>query len=454
MKRAAALALVCCLLTGCGSGQTASTTPDTTNPAPTTPAASTAPAHTHTYGAWTETTYEVCSKDGEALRECTSCGEKETRIIPATNHKIDAYGICKDCMYVQFDADAEIAELGIITDRWYLEGAVANTVWDVKVFDGKVYCGAGDYDINSGETTIIAYDIATRRWKSTGAAADEAIQRFIEIGNTLYAPGLDAMEGWELGNFYVLQQDGTWQKMRTLPNGIHNFDLVEYEGKLFAGLGTDYRYNTTAYSTDGGKTFQYAPMYKDGALFNDEAYEYTRNYEFMVYQGQLYSLMRFIKANGSDCAFFRYEDGKMVYVGDASAYSGGRAYNRNYFSGKFEFNGKYYLTAGHLYALTDFTGSTDGKKISMPGGENVVDALLKDGKIYVLATAPDGDRGHKTVIYQSATGEEGSFTQVQQFSYPVVPCSFDMDEDYFYIGMNVDEDHEYQSGMLIRAKVK
>ena len=447
MKRAAALALVCLLLAGCGSKkQAASTTPNTTSPA-------TQPAHIHTFGEWTETTYDTCAKDGEAVRECSSCGEKETRLIPATNHKLNKQGICENCWYVKQDSAASFAELGIITDYWYLEGTDANIVWDVKIWNGKVYRGAGDYDINSGETVILAYNIATGRWENTGKADDEAIQRFVEIGDTLYAPGLDAMEGWELGNFYVLQQDG-WQKMRTLPNGIHNFDLIEYEGKLFAGLGTDYRYNTTAYSTDGGKTFQYAPMYKDGVLFNDEAYEYTRNYEFMVYKGQLYSLMRFIKSAGSDCAFFRYEDGKMVYVGDASAYTGGRAYNRNYFSGKFEFNGKYFLTAGYLYALTDFTGNTDGKKISMPGGENVVDALLYEGTIYVLATAPDEDKGHKIMVYKSATGEEGSFTEVVSFSYQVTPCAFDFDGTDFYIGMNVDEDHEEQSGMLVRARAK
>ena len=81
-----------------------------------------------------------------------------------------------------------------------------------------------------------------------------------------------------------------------------------------------------------------------------------------------------------------------------------------------------------------------------------MDALLQDGVMYVLATAPAGDQGHKIVIYKSATGEEGSFDEVLSFHYPVLPCAFDMDGTDFYLGMNMDINHDAQSGMLLRAK--
>ncbi|MBE7002587.1 MAG: hypothetical protein E7421_07885 [Ruminococcaceae bacterium] len=451
MKKRCLIGLLLCalLLSACSKQPSADTPPSTTQT--TTP--STQPSCSHTFGQWTVQVpiTDDCKQDGQEARVCTSCGETETRIL-IPDHNYDEYNVCQDCLYVKYDAEAAVAELGPISYQWYVEGDIANTNWDVKVFNGKVYRGAGDYNEDSGITPIYAYDIATGRWQETGFADDEAIQHFREINGTLYAPGLDPRESWEMGNFYILQEDGSWKKMRTLPNGIHNFDLIEFDGKLFAGLGTDYQYNTTAYSTDGGETFQYAPMYKDGKLFEDSAYEYTRNYEFMVYKGQLYSLMRFVKNVGSDYGFFRYEDGKMIYVGDASAYAGGRAYNRGFFSGKFEFNGRYYVTAGDLFAITDFSGETDGKKIAMPGDEGVVDALLQDGVMYVLATAPAGDQGHKIVIYKSATGEEGSFEEVLSFHYPVLPCAFDMDGTDFYLGMNMDNDHDAQSGMLLRAR--
>lgn len=444
-RKIAVLLLAACLLTACGGEKPADATEQPTTQ-------TTAPSHTHTFGDWTEKTYDSCKQDGEATRQCTTCGEIEKKVIPATNHKLNKQNICENCWYVKQDPEAAFAELGIITDQWYLEGEDANTVWDVKVWNGKVYRGAGDYDINSGETTILAYNIGTGRWENTGTADDEAVQRFIDIGGKLYTTGIDPLEDWDLGNYYVLQENGAWEKIRNLPNGIHNFDMTEFDGKLFAGLGADPIYNTTAYSTDGGKTFQFAPLYKDGKLNEAPGYEFSRTYEFMQYNGQLYGLMQFRKTGGSTHEFYRYEDGKMVYVGDASGYIGGRTYSRNYFSGKFEFDGKYYLTAGHLYAISDFSGKTDGKKIPMPGNEGVVDALLKDGVIYVLATAPDADKGHETVIYKSATGEEGSFEKVLSFSYEVTPCAFDMDGTDFYIGMDADEDHEEQSGMLIRAR--
>lgn len=42
--------------------------------------------HVHNFGDWTETKKATCEDDGEEARECSECGEVETRPIPATGH--------------------------------------------------------------------------------------------------------------------------------------------------------------------------------------------------------------------------------------------------------------------------------------------------------------------------------------------------------------------------------
>src|SRR5262249_23739132 len=67
------------------------------------------------------------------------------------------------------------------------------------------------------------------------------------IDDKLYIPGIDARDDWSYGNFYVRSaSDPTWVKYRTIPGGLHVFDLYAFSDplgpavprKLFAGIGT------------------------------------------------------------------------------------------------------------------------------------------------------------------------------------------------------------------------
>jgi hypothetical protein len=69
-----------------------------------------------------------------------------------------------------------------------------------------------------------------------GEVDDEEISSFEVIGGRLYIPGADSREGWELGNLYLRQADGHWQKLRTIPRAIHASALTGYAGRLYVGL--------------------------------------------------------------------------------------------------------------------------------------------------------------------------------------------------------------------------
>lgn len=87
---------------------------------------------------------------------------------------------------------------------------------------------------------------------------------------------------WDLGNFYKHEESTReWNKYRTIPNGVHNYDMDSYNSKLFAALGTEVtnreKIYALQYSDDDGENwstaadnahYRYHNLFKmDGKLF-------------------------------------------------------------------------------------------------------------------------------------------------------------------------------------------
>lgn len=410
--------------------------------------------HKHTFGDWALQEASSCIVAGKEVRRCTVCGFTEKRDLPLSDHKLNATNMCRNCHKVIFDDDAALVELGVVCDAWYGSGTKACNVWDIKCWNGKVYRAAGDYDTNSGATTMLAYDIANRVWDTSYKAKDEAIHGFVEIGGKLVAPGIDARESWDYGNYYVLGDDGKWQQMRKVPKAIHNFDMIECDGKVFAAVGTEAVGKTVAVSEDGGQTFTYALLYKDGKLYDLSKYSHSRTYEFVQLNGTVYALVAFYTKSGSETwGIFRYEDGKMHYAAEGKTLLEGTEFSRKHFGGDFEFNGTCYLTARRLYAIKDFSDPSSWKTISMPNSGKVSDVILHDGAIYVLSSRQDLKTKIYTVkIYKSTTGEPGSFEEFASYEYAGFPMSFDYDGNHFYVGVGINALDKSKNGMVLRIK--
>ena len=231
--------------------------------------------------------------------------------------------------------------------------------------------------------------------------------------------------------------------------------MIEHDGKIFAGLGTETVGDTVAVSEDGGKTFSFAPLYKDGEPMKLSGYKSSRTYEFVKYNGEVYALVRFALGFGGEWAVFRYQDGKLHYLTNGFKLLGSQT-SRKYFGGEFEFGGACYIASGGLTVVTDFADQENWKQIPMPGGETVVDAFLRDGVIYTLAYAQNRNpsnhnvESYRAAIYKSTTGKEGSFEEVLSFDYATTPMSFDWDGEHFYIGTGYGMVSE-KVGMVLRA---
>ena len=407
--------------------------------------------HTHTFGDWTLQAASSCIKAGREERRC-ACGFKESRELPLADHRMNGT-ICKTCHKVVFDDNAALVELGVVVDSKYGTGSVADKVWDIRVWNGKVYRAAGDYD-KSAKTPIAAYDIANRTWDTSFSASDNAIHGFEVIGGKLVAPGVDATESWDYGNYYVLGDDGKWQKIRNLPNGVHCFDMIQCGDKVFAGLGTEKVKNTVAVSEDGGKSFTFVPLYQDGATFDVSTFQMSRTYELVQLEGKVYALIYFKTKTGYNRWYiFGYEDGKMNYLADGTKLTERSSFSRKYFGGEIELNGKCYITTRGLYAIDDFTDPAKWNTISMPNNGKVSDAILWDGAIYVLTSRQDSTtKLYHTVIYKSTTGEKGSFTEVASYDYGGFPMCFDYDGEHFYVGTGLNAIDDSKLGMVLRVK--
>lgn len=157
-----------------------------------------------------------------------------------------------------------VVNLGIPLGNTYTDtnpSAYARSVWGMENYEGKIYIGGGEYNVNAGSTVtdppVYSYDPATGTWTKEYAVNDEQISRFYVVNDTLYIAGMDPGEGAGTNGFYYYKQNGTWKSYTSVPYGTHMFDMLFTDGgkTVFAGLGTAEGVSARiAKSTDGGKT--------------------------------------------------------------------------------------------------------------------------------------------------------------------------------------------------------
>jgi hypothetical protein len=142
-------------------------------------------------------------------------------------------------------------------------------IFDLAVFDGRLYFGYGDANLNLGRIT----PIELRYWAEPDPEAynfdfivdEEQVSRYRIFGDEMLIPGVDATEDDLLGNAYqLIAGGGEWYKSRTLQWGWHVHDIARTDDGVFAvgsgGSGDDYANSTVnAFvwkSTDEAQNFE------------------------------------------------------------------------------------------------------------------------------------------------------------------------------------------------------
>ncbi len=131
-------------------------------------------------------------------------------------------------------------------------GNFMKDIFDLAVFDDRLYIAYGDANLNLGRITPIEIRYFTD-WTSKEYAFDfttdeEQIDRYRHYGEALLIPGVDATEDAFLGNVYALAGTKEWVKSRTLAGAWHVHDVAVMGGTVYAcgsgGTGEDYQHST------------------------------------------------------------------------------------------------------------------------------------------------------------------------------------------------------------------
>lgn len=69
------------------------------------------------------------------------------------------------------------------------------------------------------------------------SVSEQGIRTLRQYRRQLFLPGIDALENWDWGNWYLSSDQGeTWTKYRNLPKAMHVFDVAQWRGKFYMGI--------------------------------------------------------------------------------------------------------------------------------------------------------------------------------------------------------------------------
>ena len=347
---------------------------------------------------------------------------------------------------------AEYTELGIPLKDYYKTGGVERCVWDLEYFDGGLYVGSGDYDKNKGPVVIYHYDFEEQAWKIDSGLPDEQIERFYLMNDKLYAAGCDPQTSWSYGNFYYCE-NGRWQTNNTIPGGIHNFDMIKFDGKLFVGLGV-VDGDTPIKMTEDEQNWTPVYLYKDGKIRETYGAEFIRVYDFFTLNGELFAYFYTHYGENPYYEIYRFEKDKFVYHSDMISSLTVARTGYKLIAQKAEFKGNQYIAAGYFYKSSDMKTA---ELIDVGEKTAVNDIRVIKDCLYLLCnekiTDEEGKETFRVSVMRSKDGE--TFEEMFYFNYPVRALSFTYADEHFYFGMGygIKAQKEYeQNGMVLAVK--
>jgi hypothetical protein len=312
----------------------------------------------------------------------------------------------------------------------------SRNIWDMQLFNGKIYIGQGDMGVNAGPVLIISFDPTTSKFNTEGVVDEEQINAFKILNGKLVIPGYDPREDWTLGNFYVLEQGLLWTKNRTIPNFIHNNDMEYSNGKLFAVGEPNSATPGIVMSEDFGKTWR---IVGDVAALGKVGFS-----SLFVFKDNLYAV-----ANLAAAQFRPLLPSEYVLKFDGTKFApviGGDkllpGLSRNLYQVE------RFIVANNQLMYIAVTGGTQRNPIALfvapelDQARKVVfaeklalpsDILVRGNKTYVLAYVKNAVNLYTNIVYEST--DLITWTETLRFTKDTFARSFEESQGVFYFGL-------------------
>jgi hypothetical protein len=294
--------------------------------------------------------------------------------------------------FENLDPDASPGELILLNDPSNMVYAFSPTglegVWDLEVYDEKLFIAActKPVAINGGE--IIAYDYGSNSYEWEYDVWEQGVIQLRTFNGKLFVPGIDSQGGWDWGNCYIFDGN-SWTMKSTIPHGIHVFDLIFYRGAMYVTTGTDLNNNSGKVykSTDEGETWM--EVYSVAPVGSG----HRRFYMMGIYQDTLYIQSDLKEPEGK--VLFRFDGNNWTTVPFDSLVSS---------VGKLEqYNDKFYFLNGPFFHIYN---GLEWNSVNLPFSGWINDPLtgrrIQKGMGFYKKFIYGG--GEKGLLYRSADG--------------------------------------------------
>ena len=341
--------------------------------------------------------------------------------------------------------------LGIPTEEWYSYNMLARCVWDMTIHDNKLYIGCGDYTNNTGGVPVMYCSLDDLgNWQKEGVILDEQVGRFLMLDDKLTIPGWDPKDTPASGTYYQLE-DGKWQTHSGLPDGLHNFDLVRYDGKLFAGIGVN-RGETPIVVSENGTDFERVPMFRNGVPVDTNDGERIRTYNLWVVNDTLYAdfVYENMVENKRIQEVYRYEDGKFIFcsgLGKKLDLTGIFSVNLSKPWSDAVIDDTLFFTVGRLYKTTDMVMFAE---IPLPNEGWVYDIYTYEDTMYLLTASQGADGAYSVTVYSTSTANLDDLKAEYTLDGTAQPTSLAVSDGGYFISFgNWNSMVDEQNGTVI-----
>lgn len=366
------------------------------------------------------------------------------------------------------DVTDVVQVLGNPTEKRWPSGEwiYARNPWSLRAFEGKIYVGSGNSNnpppaANAGPVDLWALDARSGTFpaKAEKEIPDEQVDVFRILSDGLWIPGHDSkvtarddgrVKGeskfdyfkrllttmvnfpadWDAGNAHH-KVGSEWKTWRSITNGIHVYDLLDFDGALFAAIATVMG-GQVARSSDRGKSWD---------EFLTKPFPFSRTRTLFVLDDDTGPRLH-ASTNGG--RIYRY-DGENPFIEMKVNFFPGISDVKEVFAARpTEFRKQVVYIAAQKIIDHDWTPlglfaaarPDSARALPLPGGALARDLLVHDDVLYALASTQPSARSTRVHVF--ATRDLVTFTEVCFFDAETFARSFEMLDGDFYFGLGCD----------------